>query len=220
MRLGLSRLHFPVTTLGPGRRIGIWFQGCSIRCPGCVSADTWGSSRGASTVARVLEMIEGWLGQADGVTISGGEPFDQPDALRALLAGIRSRTSVDVLVYSGYPIEHLREHLSGMNGIIDALISDPYDVNARHSLALRGSDNQRLHCLTTLGVERFAAFEREWRPEEAAFDLMVDENGSVWMVGIPRHGDMERLRDLLAAEGHEIVTSQATSSSSGRGRDE
>ena len=38
--LALSRMHFPVTTLGPGNRIGIWVQGCTIRCPGCVSADT------------------------------------------------------------------------------------------------------------------------------------------------------------------------------------
>ncbi|MCT5046402.1 radical SAM protein, partial [Pseudomonas aeruginosa] len=28
--------------MGTGRRLGIWFQGCSIRCPGCISADTWG----------------------------------------------------------------------------------------------------------------------------------------------------------------------------------
>lgn len=41
MRMILSRLHFPVTTLGPGRRIGVWFQGCSIRCAGCISRDTW-----------------------------------------------------------------------------------------------------------------------------------------------------------------------------------
>ena len=30
-----------------------------------------------------------WLKQADGVTISGGEPFDQPDALHELLTRIR-----------------------------------------------------------------------------------------------------------------------------------
>ena len=41
MRMRLSRLHHPVTTLGPGRRAGIWFQGCTIRCPGCMSVDTW-----------------------------------------------------------------------------------------------------------------------------------------------------------------------------------
>ena len=45
MKLQLNKAHFPVTALGPGRRIGIWVQGCSIQCPGCVSLDTWKPDR-------------------------------------------------------------------------------------------------------------------------------------------------------------------------------
>ena len=217
MRLELSRLHFPVTTLGPGRRVGVWFQGCSIRCEGCVSADTWGRGRGASTVARVIAALDQWLRQADGVTVSGGEPFDQPDALRAFLMEIRMRTEVDILVYSGYPIERLNHHLSAMDGLIDALMTDPYDVLAPQTLALRGSDNQRLHCLTNLGERRFAAFEREARPDEAALDLMFDDNGTVWMAGIPRRDDMDRLRQTLTVQGHSVLTSQTSAQRSRNG---
>ena len=100
--LNLSRLHYPVTTLGPGRRVGIWFQGCSIRCPGCVSVDTWAAGQGGTTVSAVLAAVSPWLVTADGVTISGGEPFDQVDALLALLRGLRSAGAEDILVYSGY----------------------------------------------------------------------------------------------------------------------
>ncbi len=64
MELSLSRVHFPVTTLGPGRRLGIWFQGCSIRCPGCISADTWGPGRRRIALARLLADIQPWLEQA------------------------------------------------------------------------------------------------------------------------------------------------------------
>src|SRR4029077_956889 len=39
--LELNKAHWPVTVLGPGRRIGLWVQGCTIRCRGCVSQDTW-----------------------------------------------------------------------------------------------------------------------------------------------------------------------------------
>ena len=66
MELSLSRVHFPVTTLGPGRRLGIWFQGCSIRCPGCISADTWGPGRRRIALARLLADIQPWLEQAEG----------------------------------------------------------------------------------------------------------------------------------------------------------
>ena len=74
MRLQLSRLHFPVTTLGVGRRIGVWFQGCSIRCPGCVSLDTWDPAHGTTTVEDVVTAIGPWLEAADGLTVSGGTP--------------------------------------------------------------------------------------------------------------------------------------------------
>ncbi len=39
MNILLNKAHFPVTVLGPGRRIGLWLQGCTIRCRGCVSQD-------------------------------------------------------------------------------------------------------------------------------------------------------------------------------------
>jgi anaerobic ribonucleoside-triphosphate reductase activating protein len=209
MRLALSRAHFPVTALGPGRRLGIWFQGCSIRCLDCISADTWGFGRGTTTVQAVLAAIEPWLAEAEGVTVSGGEPFDQPEALCALLREIRARADVDILVYSGHPIERLAHDLEAMAGLIDALITDPYDVEVPQTKALRGSDNQRLHLLTPRGEARFAAFERAAQPKDWALDVMVDDDGAIWMTGIPRRNDLRRLRDALVAEGHHVVTSQA-----------
>jgi anaerobic ribonucleoside-triphosphate reductase activating protein len=210
MRLGISRLHFPVTTLGPGRRIGIWLQGCSICCPGCISADTWGFGRGQTTVSDVVAAIEPWIGDASGLTISGGEPFDQPDALRELLKALRHHGELDVLVYSGYSFEHIADKLSQMAGLIDAIITDPFEVQDPQTLALRGSDNQRLHLLTDIGVLRFKKYERLLAADDHVLDLMFDENGAIWFAGIPRRGDMLRLQDLLSKQGHEIRTTQST----------
>lgn len=207
MDLSLSRVHFPVTTLGPGRRLGIWFQGCSIRCPGCISADTWGPGQRRLSPAQLLEQITPWLHEAEGITISGGEPFDQFDTLIRLLQGLRRLSQVDILVYSGYSLEQLREQLSQANGLIDALISDPYDEALSQSMALRGSDNQRLNLLTPLGRTRLGDYERPLKPTDKALDLMFDETGSVWMAGIPRRGDLLRLRDLLQDQGHQLQIS-------------
>jgi anaerobic ribonucleoside-triphosphate reductase activating protein len=207
MELSLSRVHFPVTTLGPGRRLGIWFQGCSIRCPGCISAETWGPGKRRVGIAQLLEQLTPWLAEAEGITLSGGEPFDQFPALLALLQGLRQSTPLDILVYSGYSLEDLQPLLLQAGGLIDALISDPFDERSEQSLALRGSDNQRLNLLTPLGQERFASYQRPLQPADQALDLMFDENGSVWMAGIPRRDDVLRLRDLLNAQGHQIRTS-------------
>ncbi|BBP65689.1 MULTISPECIES: 4Fe-4S single cluster domain-containing protein [Pseudomonas] len=207
MDLSLSRVHFPVTTLGPGRRLGIWFQGCSIRCPGCISADTWGPGHRRLSLEQLLEQITPWLHEADGITISGGEPFDQFDALRSLLESLRQRSDLDILVYSGYSLEQLDEPLFQANGLIDALISDPYIEALSQTMALRGSDNQRLSLLTPLGQARLGRYERLLEPADKALDLMFDESGSVWMAGIPRRGDLLRLRDLLHEQGHHLQIS-------------
>ncbi|WP_322048085.1 4Fe-4S single cluster domain-containing protein [Paraburkholderia sp. J67] len=204
MDIRISRLHFPVTSLGPGKRIGIWFQGCSIRCPGCISADTWANTGGETTVQMVMEQLVNWLPHAEGVTISGGEPFEQPDALSALLSALRSRWRGDILVYSGHAFEALTDTLAGMDGLIDALITDPFEIQTPHTRPLRGSDNQRLHLLTEAGQARFGVYERGLVESDKSLDVMFDEDGSVWFAGIPNRNDFQRLRDLLIDQGHEV----------------
>lgn len=196
----ISRLHFPVRALGPGARIGIWLQGCSIRCPGCISLDTWSTSRGESSVEAVVEAILPWLNTADGFTISGGEPFDQPDALKSLLKSVRAVHRGDILVYSGHPVEVLP--LQEFEGLFDALISDPLVLAAKQTLPLRGSDNQRLHIASELGRLRFS--DLAWHVGLAnTLDVMFDDaTGDVFLAGIPQRGDLARLQKLLELGGH------------------
>ncbi|MCA9012862.1 MAG: radical SAM protein [Planctomycetaceae bacterium] len=207
--LSLSRIFYPVTTLGPGRRIGIWFQGCSIRCPGCISADTWSQKESDVTVEEVLSSLDPLLADADGVTISGGEPFEQFAALGMLLIGIRQKLSPgkDILVYSGYTINELGGRMQEIQGLIDALISGPYVADALQTRPLMGSDNQELHLLTTLGRTNFKQFLRDRLAADDKFDLLMDDDGTAWMAGIPKPGDFEKLRSALAERG---VTFQTT----------
>ena len=202
--IALSRLHFPVTTLGPGRRIGVWFQGCSIRCPGCISVDTWPTGRGVTTVTSVMDAVHAWLPHAEGITISGGEPFEQPDALRALLEALRERTPVSTLVYSGHTFEHIAPWLAANRGLIDGLMSEPFEASTPQTRALRGSDNQLLHLLTPLGVSELSAIERQICNEDRALDVMFDADGTVWLAGIPMRGDLARLRAALVEAGHSV----------------
>jgi anaerobic ribonucleoside-triphosphate reductase activating protein len=206
--IAISRIHFPVTRLGPGRRVGIWVQGCSIRCPGCISVDTWAQGRGRTGVGEVIDAITPWISTADGFTISGGEPFDQPHALATLLAGIRTLSAADILVFTGHPLEAIGPVLRSMDGMIDALIAGPFDEAAPQTLALRGSDNQRLVPLTALGHERFADYERRADAREQTVDVMFDDNGEVWLAGIPARDDFRSLKRLLEEAGANVAISQ------------
>jgi len=221
MKLFLSRIHFPVTTLGFGARVGIWFQGCRIRCPGCVSQDTWAFGRGETTVESVCEFIVPYLPRAEGVTISGGEPFDQPTALFELLRWLRVRFTGDILVFSGYSWEQLGPRLAGMqkdgpprqargwaHGLIDLLISDPFDAGAGQTLAMRGSDNQRVHLFTPLAQARYSNLPTARRDATPALDVVFDGD-DVWLAGIPAPGDLNRLRQKLAEDGFSAGTSEA-----------
>ncbi len=197
MEISLSRMHFPVTTLGPGNRIGIWMQGCSLRCKGCLSPDTWSVKNNGITVEVLVEQMKDWLPFADGITISGGEPFEQPEALHSLLVAIRKISQGDILVYSGYEWHKIESQVSAMKGLIDALISEPFQVKATQTKILRGSDNQQLHMLTALGLKRFEQYERTMTTKDKILDLSVDETGRIFLTGIPQRDDMQRLRLLL-----------------------
>src|SRR5687767_5823772 len=95
MKMALSRVHYPVTALGYGRRLGIWLQGCPLACPGCISRDTWvADERHDTTLTETIAACDALVsGLIDGVTISGGEPFQQPDALEGLLSHWATRRS-------------------------------------------------------------------------------------------------------------------------------
>jgi anaerobic ribonucleoside-triphosphate reductase activating protein len=207
-RLSLSRLHFPITALGPGRRIGLWVQGCSIRCAGCMSRDTWAfSEESQQPVEDLLGRLTPWLAEADGVTISGGEPFDQADGLISFLIGLRERFRGDVLVYSGYAFETVRARHGDYFTLIDALISEPFDETQPAAAPLRGSANQRLHILTPLGASRFATVALGSPALVTPLDVVAETDGSVWIAGIPQRGDLSRFALALAEQGIRLATS-------------
>ena len=206
--LQLNKAHWPVTVLGPGRRIGLWVQGCSIHCPGCVSQDTW-----ASDPAKAIAVTDllAWCkrvsaGDFDGVTISGGEPFEQPAGLGALLEGLHRwrRAAVldfDILCYSGFPLKTLERKHPGLLAMLDAIIPEPYVESVPLSNVWRGSGNQPLVPLSDRGRARYAQYvDAHTQPDAKRMQAAV-EGGRIWMIGIPERGDMARVEALCASRG-------------------
>ena len=206
--LELNKAHWPVTVLGPGRRVGLWVQGCSIHCCGCVSQDTW--PRDPAKAIAIADLI-GWCkrvthGSLDGVTISGGEPFEQPRALEALLRGLdrwrrEAQLEFDILCYSGLPFVKLERKHAALLALLDALIPEPFVEAAPLERVWRGSGNQPLVPLTERGRLRYAEFveapaDRGGKRMQAAI-----EGGRVWMIGIPARGDMQRVEALCQERG-------------------
>jgi anaerobic ribonucleoside-triphosphate reductase activating protein len=207
MKIEINKAHWPVTVLGPGRRIGLWVQGCSIHCPGCVSQDTWPRDRKKAIAVRdLLAWCRKVSGDAlDGVTISGGEPFEQPQALRALLSGLiawrRERhLDFDILCYSGMPQRKLEKEHAATLALLDAIIPEPYVDTLPLGAVWRGSKNQPLVPLSTRGRARYASYQGASAETQKRMQAAV-EGGRVWMIGIPGRGDMAAVEALCASRG-------------------
>ena len=142
---------------GPGRRSTVKLQGCPIRCRGCITPDSWDVSGGALVpVDRVADALLDPSFERDGVTILGGEPFAQPDALLALVEALRERGCDHILCYSGFTCGELRRRARHSPAIgrvldeIDVLIDGPYVARlADRAGPWTGSANQRVLTLKT-----------------------------------------------------------------------
>jgi anaerobic ribonucleoside-triphosphate reductase activating protein len=204
----LNKAHFPVTVLGPGKRAGIWVQGCSLGCEGCISRDTWDKEQGRSTsIGELCEWIVSCAEMgATGLSISGGEPFQQSVAVEALLdqlSKLVDRDRFDVLIYSGYSLGFLEKHHRGVLAKCDALVSEPYVATKGEGEWLRGSANQRITAYSRLGEERYADPDVPTQSAQPSIQLAVDED-AVWYIGIPRPNDMDRLEQFAALRGVEL----------------
>jgi len=211
MNILLNKAHFPVTVLGPGRRIGLWLQGCTIRCQGCVSQDTWPAD---PTRAMPVPALLDWCqrvaqGGCDGITLSGGEPFDQPKPLLALLRGLgdwraQAGLDFDILCYSGYPLKTLSKRHAKLLALLDALIPEPFAAGRPLGGLWRGSDNQTLVPLSARGAARYAHSVAHPQAEQSKRMQISVEDGKLWFIGIPHRGDMAALETLCRQRGLEL----------------
>jgi anaerobic ribonucleoside-triphosphate reductase activating protein len=136
---------------GPGVRLAVFVQGCSQACPGCHNPQAQPYSGGYPTsVDELVEKVRANPLLA-GITLTGGEPFDQAEALVLLAKAVREierrGTRLSVWAYSGYLYEHLLTKPACLELLknIDVLVDGPY-LEAQRNLDLqwRGSANQRV----------------------------------------------------------------------------
>lgn len=133
---------------GPGFRFTVFTQGCSHHCPGCHNPQTHDTSGGTEhTVEELLERMRS-NPLTDGLTLSGGEPFEQPEECLLLAQGAHE-SGLNVWSYTGYLFEFLRdqgtEAQKALLRELDVLVDGPFLLEQRTlSLPWRGSRNQRV----------------------------------------------------------------------------
>ncbi|MBQ3170997.1 MAG: anaerobic ribonucleoside-triphosphate reductase activating protein [Mailhella sp.] len=131
---------------GPGIRFVLFLQGCRLRCPGCQNPQTWDFDGGTlvpsdEVLARIKENP-----LVHGVTFSGGEPFEQAEALLPLAKELKAQ-GYHLMAFSGFTLEQLvqKPECRALLEQLDLLVDGPF-IEAQKSLDLRfrGSRNQRI----------------------------------------------------------------------------
>lgn len=131
---------------GPGLRFVVFTQGCPHNCPGCHNQDALDPEGGreVSPEEIIADMRSNPL--LDGLTLSGGEPFFQPED-SAKIARAARETGLDVWCYSGWTFDELIKmpRATELLRELDVLIDGPFILPQRSlTLKWRGSENQRI----------------------------------------------------------------------------
>ena len=153
----VARVLYPIEVLGPGKRVGIWFCGCPRRCKGCSNPELWDfQERYKTTPETVFEIIKSVSlnHSIDGFTITGGDPFYQPEELKRLLDMLKE-ISDDILVYTGYKRSEL-QHDPLEN--ISVLIDGEYIEELNDNSLLKGSSNQEVYILDDKQSDKYRAY--------------------------------------------------------------
>ncbi len=135
---------------GKGLRKVYFSQGCSHHCKNCFNPETWPFVGGQEF--NMDDLIQKLSNETylDGVTFSGGDPFQQADKFAYMAVKI-NKMGFNIWCYTGYTFEELLElsktdknietMLHNINVIVDGkFIQELYDEH----LKFRGSSNQRI----------------------------------------------------------------------------
>ncbi len=177
---------------GPGVRFCIWTQGCAHQCPGCFARDTWDPQDGEAWNAdEVIAAIRQEAAHIEGITLLGGEPFDQA-AEMAEVAEAARRMGLSVMAFTGYTHEQLRQRADAARllAACDLLADGPY-IEALRSFSRPwvGSSNQRFVFLTDRYDESILACGNR-------MELRVGRDGALLLNGM---GELDKLQKILCS---------------------
>lgn len=145
MDIRIAGISFDSIVDGPGLRNTLFVQGCSHHCPECHNPETWPTEGGELTTTQ--EIIKQFLESNNrAVTFSGGEPFEQVEAVTVIAKKLREE-GFNLWAYTGYLYDNLladpkkKELLE----LLDVVVDGRFVLSLRSlSLDYKGSSNQRV----------------------------------------------------------------------------
>ncbi|MFY9283313.1 MAG: anaerobic ribonucleoside-triphosphate reductase activating protein, partial [Miniphocaeibacter sp.] len=134
---------------GPGVRTTIFVTGCTLGCKNCFNKEyqdfNYGDIWTENQTNQILEYLKSDI--IEGLTILGGEPFDNTEDLIKIVSDIKKGTEKNIWIFSGYVFEKLikNEKNTELLKLCDVLVDGPFVEKLKNlRLKFRGSENQRI----------------------------------------------------------------------------
>ncbi|MEW6620461.1 MAG: 4Fe-4S single cluster domain-containing protein [bacterium] len=184
---------------GPGNRFVIWVQGCSLMCPGCRNKEFLPQEpKHLIDIQKLADLIIKTT-DIEGVTYSGGEPFDQAEALYHLSIVLKEH-GLSIVSYSGYTYNELRgkndKYVNLLLSQLDILIDGRYEKDNPKTLLWRGSSNQKVYFFNN----RYASYNDLVDKETSQIELSVSEEKG-YLTGIFSDNLMNKVKKGLQVYG-------------------
>lgn len=189
---------------GPGLRSALWVQGCSVHCPGCFNPHLWAETGGR--LESTSDLAERFAAEteaagAEGITLLGGEPFDQAEALAAVAESVRRR-GLTVMTFTGYTLDALRgwsterDDVARLLAATDLLVDGPFLRDRPDAeRPWLGSTNQGISALTPAYADDVAAIEAHGGRDRV--EIRIDASGRVDVNGWADDAALAALLDDL-----------------------
>ena len=187
----IDLIHYPLYTLGPGERVGVWFQGCDFKCSECIATHTWKQTEEKSMhIESLIEQLKSI--SLKKLTISGGEPFNQPEALLKLVKSIRYKFD-DIMLYSGYKYSYLQENFPEILDLMDVLIDGQFVKTLPTDKIYKGSNNQKIFLFNRDLVDTYSEYILQTKQKLQ----IVQKEKETYVLGIPKSTDTQSVKEIL-----------------------
>lgn len=193
----VSHIEESTDLLGPYNRFVIWVHGCCFDCKGCLAENTKSGTYEEVKIDALAKQIA--KSPCEGITISGGEPFLQSNALLSLIIKIKEQRDIGVIVYSGFTLDELKQdaEMSLLLPNIDILIDGRYIKELDDNRPYVGSSNQIVHYLssryTNIGKKYYSANKRR-------AEIKLTGTQAI-LIGVPSHNVLKTWQDIKEKSG-------------------
>lgn len=165
---------------GPGCRAVVWVQGCTLNCLGCFNPETHAQSGGTDiSVNELFTRILALGDTIEGITVSGGEPLQQMEAVVELLKRVKYNSDLSVVLFTGYELDEVRslDDSGCLEELTDVLIAGRYQQSNRKGSGLLGSANQK----AVFFGDRYSIADLENVPDG---EVIISDEGLIEITGI------------------------------------